>query len=97
MARGAMVAPFAALAVMWIARQLERKQTDSVASAINFMGSTLSVVLIVAGIVLGVAAIIGGLRRGSRDTIIIGLLGLAISSGFFLLTVWAYIFARGAS
>lgn len=97
MARGAMVAPFAALAIMWIARQLERKQTDAVASAINFMGSTLSVVLIVAGIVLGVAAVIGGLRRGSRDTIIIALLGLAISSGFFLLTVWAYIFARGAS
>jgi hypothetical protein len=91
-----MITPFAALAVMWIARQSERKQTEAVASAINLIGSSLSLPLIVAGVVCGIAGILGGLRRGSRDTVIIATLGLFISGGFLLLTIWALAFSRAS-
>ena len=97
MARASMVAPFAAVAVMWIARQLEREQSESVVSAINLIASSVSTTLIVAGIGLGVAAIVGGRRLGSRDTVIIGAMGLFLIGGFLLLSAWAFYFLRTAS
>lgn len=95
-ARASILAPFAALAIMWIARQLERRQAEAVASSINAIGSTLSLLLILAGVAFGIAGIVGGLRRGSRDTVLIAALGLFLSGGFLLLTAWAVVFTAGA-
>ncbi len=96
LARAAIVAPFAALAIMWVARQLERDQSASITSAINIVGSAVSFLFILAGIGLGITAIVGGLRRGSRDTVIIAAIGLLLSSGFLLLTAYAFIYLQTA-
>lgn len=97
MARASMVAPFAALAIMWIAQQLEREQSETVVNSINLIASSVSMALILAGIGLGIAAIVGGRRLGSRDTIVIATLGLFLGCGFLLLTAYAFYFLRTAS
>ena len=90
-----MVAPFAALLVMWIARQLERRQEELVATTIDNLGSGISLSIVVLGLACGIAGVIGGLRRGSRDTVMIAGLGLFIGGGYFLLTVWGIVFLSG--
>jgi hypothetical protein len=87
----------AALLVMFAAQQLQRKKSPELAERIDFYASMVSIGLVAASPLLGVAGLIGGLRRHSRDTMIIAGLGLFLGSVLLLVTIWANIFVAQAT
>lgn len=95
-ARAAIVAPFAAMLVNLLAGQL-MEEDASITNPVNLIAGTVSSLLLLAGVVLGIAGIVGGWRRRSHDTTLIAGLGLFLSGGAVLLTIWVIAFLRTRS
>jgi hypothetical protein len=94
-ARASIVAPMTAMLVSLLTSQLMGDGAGEGVALINFIGGTVASLLILAGVLLGVVGIIGGLRRRSHDTTMIAGLGLFFSGGYLLLSIWLIIFLRG--
>jgi hypothetical protein len=95
-ARAAIVAPFAAMLVNLLAGQL-MEDNAPITNPVNLIAGTVSSLLLLAGVAMGVAGIVGGLRRRSHDTTMIAGLGLFLSGGAVLLTIWVVAFLRARS
>jgi hypothetical protein len=89
-ARAANIAPLAAVLLTCLAGGLARNQPENVLHQLNLLSSTVALVLVVGGLAAGVYGVIGGRRRGSRDTVIIAALGLLV--GGCLATFWIVAF-----
>ena len=72
-----------------LARQLERHRSPDVAVMIENVSNGASASIAILGFVLGIAGMIGGWRRRSRDTMMIAGLGLFVSGGYLVLTIFA--------
>jgi hypothetical protein len=91
-ARASILLPFAAPVLMAIAQQVAKPRDPAVGEAIYLIASWTAMLLILAALALGVAGLVGGRRRGSRDTMMIAGIGLFVSGGLFLLSVWVNVF-----
>lgn len=94
-ARASIVAPMAAMLVNLLAGQWMGDGEGDAAKLINLVGGSISSLLILAGVVLGIVGMVGGLRRRSHDTAMIAGLGLFLSGGYLILTIWVIVFLRG--
>jgi hypothetical protein len=63
---------------MCLSGALTRNQPANVTDQLNSLGSTIALVLVAAGLAAGAYGAIGGHRRGSRDTLMIAVLGLVV-------------------
>jgi magnesium-transporting ATPase (P-type) len=80
LARVAILSTPAAILLMMIAKLLDRDRETS--GPIYFALSTVSVAVVLIGLVAGAVAIVGALRRGSRDTFVIAAIGLIFGLGY---------------
>jgi hypothetical protein len=91
LARCSIAAPFVIFLLQIVVRYLERtRQLD-----LEPLSSNIAALLMIAGLVCGIIAVIGALRLRSRDTLIIALLGLFLGGCWLLITVWAMVFVWG--
>jgi hypothetical protein len=91
LARCSIAAPFVIFLLQLVVRYLERTRHLD----LEPLSSNIAALLMAAGMICGIVAVIGALRVRSRDTLIIALLGLFLGGCWVLLTVWAVAFVWG--
>jgi hypothetical protein len=88
-ARASIVAPLAAVLVLCLASPLKRDQPAGVMAQIDYVAGSVATVIAMGGLAAGICAVIGGRRRGWRDTMMIAALGLFTGGALVLLWISA--------
>lgn len=68
--------------------QLTRRQLPSETELANQIVGWASMAVVIAGIVAGAAAFVGGRKERSRDTLVMAAIGMLLNGGIVLVTLW---------
>lgn len=95
LARLAVIAAILSCSLNCVFNQLTARGAES----LNRFGGLVgwgSLLIVFAGIALGIAGLIGGLKNRSMDTAAIALIGLVLNAGIVFVIVWYFVFVRPA-
>ena len=87
-ARGALLSAFVCFAINCVFMQLTRDQPPSETILLNQIVGWSSMAVVVAGIAAGAAALAGGWKERSRETLVMAAMGLLFNAGIVLVTLW---------
>ena len=87
-ARGSLLAAFVCFAMNCVFMQLTRKQLPSETELANQIVGWSSMAVVIAGLVAGAAAFVGGWKERSRETMVMAAMGVLINGGIVLITLW---------
>jgi hypothetical protein len=89
LARGSAMAAFVCFTLNCVLKQLLFKDGVPGGSVWNQVVGNLSMLVVLGGVVLGILGLIAGIRRGSRDTAGVAIIGLVLNLGIVFVTLWA--------
>ncbi len=87
-ARASLAAAFVCFAMNCVFMQLTRKQLPAETELANLIVGWSSMGVVVAGIAAGAAALAGGWKERTRETVVMAAKGLIINGGIVLVTLW---------
>lgn len=93
LARGSILAAFLSCTLNCVFNQLASRAAASL-GRFDGLIDWLSLLMVLAGIALGVAGMLGGSRRKSPDTMVIAGIGLVLNGGIVFVVVWYFTMVR---
>ncbi|HUE74930.1 MAG TPA: hypothetical protein VMP01_28950 [Pirellulaceae bacterium] len=87
-ARASLAAAFVCFAMNCVFMQLTRRQLPSETELANQIVGWASLAVLIAGIIAGAAAIIGGWKEPRRETLVLAAMGILLSGGIIGVTLW---------
>jgi hypothetical protein len=86
--RASLLSAFVCFAMNCVFMQLTRKQLPSETELANQIVGWTSIAVVIAGLVAGGAAFLGGWKAHGRETMFMAALGILLNGGIVLVTVW---------
>ena len=87
-ARASLTAAFVCFALNCVFMQLTREQLPSETELANQIVGSLGLAILIAGIVSAAAALVGGWKHSSRETLVLALMGILLNGGVIAAMLW---------